>query len=79
MVLVRQNQHRAVGKCAQIAEIDCIRVVCLCQNRSDNDLNNSYRQVDKGAQEKLEEIVEWLKTFLMLQELRVGLSDPLPT
>ena len=60
VVLVRQDKYRAVGQCAQIAEIDSIRVVCLRQDRSENDLNASYAQIDECAQEELQEIVEWL-------------------
>ncbi len=79
MVLVRQDKHRAVGKCAQIAEIDSIRVICLRQDRSYNDLNAGYGKVDEGAQEEFEEVVEWLETFFMLKEHRICLSNPLPT
>lgn len=60
MVLLGHNEDGAVGEDAQISEVKGRWVIRLRQDLSDNDLDNRNAQIDEGAEEELEEFVEWL-------------------
>ena len=58
LVLVRKNQHGAVGQSAQVSKVEGVGVVGLREDHDNDHLNYDDAEVDEGAEEELEEVVE---------------------